>query len=85
MVGLLLTILDIYCNRLQKIIWQSVNLYLHRTTKKSAAANEDCQRVNMALAVVITRPTMTFYKRICHSILVKIIHTSILNFISNKN
>lgn len=83
MVGLLLPILDIYCNR--KIIWQSGNLYLHRTTKKSAAANEDCQRVKMALAVVITRPTMTFYKRICHSILVKIIHTSILNFISNKN
>lgn len=83
MVGLLLPILDIYCNR--KFIWQSVNLYLHRTTKKSAAANEDCQRGKMALAVVITRPTITFYKRICHSILVKIMHASILNFISNKN
>lgn len=83
MVGLLLPILDIYCNR--KFLWQSVNLYLHRTTKKSAAANEDCQRGKMALAVVITRPTITFYKRICHSILVKIMHASILNFISNKN
>lgn len=83
MVGLLLPILDIYCNR--KIIWQSVNLYLHRTTKKSAAANEDCQKGKMALAVVITRPTITFYKRICLSILIKIMHTSILNFISNKN
>lgn len=48
MVGLLLPILDIYCNR--KFLWQSVNLYLHRTTK-------------MALAVVITRPTITFYKK----------------------
>lgn len=83
MVGLLLPILDIYCNR--KFLWQSVNLYLHRTTKKSAAANEDCQRGKMALAVVITRPTITFCKRICHSILVKIMHASILNFISNKN
>lgn len=83
MVGLLLPILDIYCNR--KFLWQSVNLYLHRTTKKSAAANEDCQRGKMALAVVITRPTITFYKKICHSILVKIMHASILNFISNKN
>lgn len=61
MVGLLLPILDIYCNR--KFLWQSVNLYLHRTTKKSAAANEDCQRGKMALAVVITRPTITFYKK----------------------